>query len=307
MVVNNSHKDFLQSQIVETEKMLSMVKDHPLMSKGFESKLDSLKEELANIPEESKKSAIRLLFSGKAVLGSMGIKSVFVSKTVRPFQELIKTQVALVRYGNVGQRGITKKTLNSNLYLTALPRGSFGIELSHLNPTDLFNEKEMSEAISNVMDLIESTATSDEAFEETIAKTPVRNINNLKKFLKVVLDEESILKMESGSKQIVLNESEVEEAFERVDATETEENEEVIRGTLRGVLLDSGRFEIINNSGVIIPGTISDDLSEDDIFEMDRQFLNKECEIHLLVTTKKFKTGRSKSNYQLLDIKPLKT
>ncbi len=306
MVVSNSHKEFLQSQIAETQRMWEMVKDHPLMAKSFETKLVDLKQQLDKIPGDLKEARIKLLFSGKAVLGSLGIKSIFVSKTVKPFQELVKTEVAMVRYGNVGQRGVAKKSLDSNLYLTALPRGSFGIELSHLNPSDLFNEKDISEAISNIMDLIESSASSDEAFEDVITRTPVRNINNLKKFLKVVVDENSILKMESGSKQLLLKERDVSEAFERVDSTSTEEGEEVIQGTLRGVMLESGKFEVADEKGIIITGPISEQLSEDAIFEFDRQYLNQVCEIHLKVTTKTFKTGRSKSNYKLLDIRPLK-
>ncbi len=305
MVISNSHKEFLQSQIAETQRMLELVKDHPLMAQSFASKLAELKKDLSKIPEDSKEACIKLLFSGKAVLGSLGIKSIFVSKTVKPFQELVKTEVAMVRFGKVGQRGVTKKSLNSNLYLTALPRGSFGIELSHLNPSDLFNEKDISEAISNVMDLIESSASSDESFEEVITKTPVRNINNLKKFLKVVVDEKSMLKMESGSKKLSLGVKEVNAAFERVDSTATEEGEEIITGTLRGVLLDSGRFEVANENGDIISGPVSKQLSEDDIFDFDRQYLNQPCEIHLKVITKTFKTGRSKSSYELLDIRPL--
>ncbi len=306
MVSGNNHKEFLFSQIAETKRMLEMVRDHPLMAKSFEFKLANLEQELNTIPKDLKEARIKILFSGKAVIGSLGIKSNFVSKTIKPIQELLKTEVAMVRFGQVGQRGNTKKTLNSNLYLTALPRGSFGIELSHLNPTDLFNEKDISEAISNVMDLVESTASSDEDFEEIISKTPVRNINNLQKFLKVVVDEDSVLKMESGSKKLFLKEKEVSAALERLNSTATEEKEEIMSGMLRGVLLDSSRFEVTNEEGNIISGPISKELSEEDIFEFDRKYLNEKCEIHLKVITKTFKTGRSKSSYQLLDILPPK-
>lgn len=303
MVTGNSHKDFLRTQIGETERMLELVKGHPLMMKSFRSKLDDLKQQLNELPSNLKEAKIKLLFSGKAVLGSLGIKSSFVGKTVKPLQELVNTEVAMVQFGKVGQRGTTKNSINNNLYLTALPRGSFGVELSHLNPSDLFNESDVSEAISNVIDLVQSSALSDESFEDVITRTPERNINNLKKFLKVIVKENSILKMESGSKRLVLKEQEVNEAYSRVDSTATEDKEEVIRGTLRGVLLDSGKFEVTRENGEIISGSVSNNLSEEDIIEFDRQFLNQQCEIHLSVKTKTFKGRRSKSSYELLDIR----
>jgi len=45
----------------------------------------------------------------------------------------------------------------------------------------------------------------------------------------------------------------------------------------------------VNGIGEIISGSISNELSEDDIFELDRQFKNKFCAIHLMVRTKIFK------------------
>ena len=176
----------IKAQIVDTERLLEMVLDHPLMSEGLAERLSLLKQELENLPKESFEPRIQLLFSGNAVVGSQGIKSTFVSKTLTPFQEMVKTQVALVRFGKVGKRGQAKKGANTELYLTALPVGSFGVELSQLESNDLFDSMDVSKAMKDVMTLVLNSATDDETFEASIEQTPKRNLTNLKKFLQEI-------------------------------------------------------------------------------------------------------------------------
>ena len=292
----------IKTQILDTERMLELVKDHPLMSEGLTEKLNQLKEKLSQFSDEIIEPKIRLLFSGDAVKGSLGIKSKFVSKTIKPIQELIKTQTALVRFGTVGNRGRAKNSANSELFLTALPTGSFGIELSKLDHNDLFDQEDVSKAIKQVVELIDASTESDEVFEQAIENSPKRNIANLKSFLKTVSDADSILKIETGSFGVNLSEQDIKDGYQRVNATENEEDEVFINGKLRGFLLDSGKFEIIGNEGEIITGIIFPDISEEVLVDYDRKYLNKPCRIHLAIHKTRFITGREKINYELLDI-----
>jgi len=292
----------IKSQILDTERMLKLVGEHPIMSDSLKDKLNSLKERLANFPKDLIEPKIRLLFSGTAVKGSIGIKSRFVSKTMKPIQELIKTQTALVRFGGVGKRGQAKKSANSELYLTALPTGSFGVELSQLEHNDLFDEEDVSNAIKQVVELIEASTESDEEFEKAIENTPKRNLANLKSLLKTISDANSILKLETGSFGVSISEKEVKEGFERVNATNNAEEEIFINGILRGILLDSGKFEMVTDEGNLINGIINPELTEEQLIEYDRNFLNKECRIHLSVNKTTFVTGREKISYELIEI-----
>lgn len=296
----------IKAQIVDTERLLEMVLDHPLMSEGLAERLSLLKQELEFLPKESFEPRIQLLFSGNAVVGSQGIKSTFVSKTLTPFQEMVKTQVALVRFGKVGKRGQAKKGANTELYLTALPVGSFGVELSQLESNDLFDSMDVSKAMKDVMTLVVNSATDDETFEASIEQTPKRNLTNLKKFLQEITDENSVLKMESGELGIELPKEKIVEAFQRVSATIDEETELIIKGTFRGLLLDSGKFEIQDEEGKRISGFISEEIEEDQLVEYDKAFLNSNCIIHLRVHKTKFKTGNEKTDYELLEIRPEK-
>lgn len=296
----------IKAQIVDTERLLEMVLDHPLMSEGLAERLSLLKQELENLPKESFEPRIQLLFSGNAVVGSQGIKSTFVSKTLTPFQEMVKTQVALLRFGKVGKRGQAKKGANTELYLTALPVGSFGVELSLLESNDLFDSMDVSKAMKEVMTLVVNSATDDETFEAYIERTPKRNLTNLKKFLQEIADENSVLKMESGELGIELPKEKIVEAFQRVSATIDEETELVINGIFRGLLLDSGKFEIQDEEGKRISGFISEEIEEEQLIEYDKTFLNSNCIIHLRVHKTKFKTGNEKIDYELLEIQPEK-
>lgn len=293
----------IKAQIVDTERLLEMVLDHPLMSEGLIERMNLLKQELESLPKESFEPKVQLLFSGNAVFGSQGIKSTFVSKTTIPFQEMVKTQVALVRFGRVGKRGQAIKGANTDLYLTALPVGSFGVELSQLQTSDLFDSMDVSNAMKEVMTLIVNCSTDDETFETAIEKTPKRNLTNLKKFLQEIVEENSVLKIESGELGVELAKEKIVEAFQRVSSTVDEENEVVINGIFRGLLLDSGKFEIQDEDGKKLSGFISEELGEEQLIDYDRTFLNNTCIIHLRIHKTKFKTGNEKTDYELLEIR----
>lgn len=292
----------VKSQIVDTERMLHLVGDHPIMGIGFKERLEELRSELEAYPKDIIEPKIRLLFSGGAVVGSQGIKANFISKTVKPFQSLVKTQAALIRYGNPNKRGKKRKKGTTDLYLTALPIGSFGVELSQLETNDLFDEQEVAKAIKQTMKLIQSAAESDEKFESATENAPYKTIKDLKTFLKEVYNENSIIKMESGGEGIKIPEERVKIAFERVEAAEIEEEETFVHGILRGILLDSGKFEIVDDAGKPISGLISGNLDEEEVISFNQEFLNRSCRIHLKIHRKKYKTGNINISYELLGI-----
>lgn len=292
----------LKVDIIETERMLSLVSDHPIMSVGLREKLETLKLELSQLPKNIKEPRIQLLFSGSAVVGSTGIKSSFLGKTLKAFQEMVKTQSALLRYGNVAQRGRAKTGANADLYITALPTGSFGVELTQLNQNDLFEEEEVGEAIHNVMELIDKVCSSDESYETAISNTPKRNITNLKLFLEQINNEGSILKMQSGDLQIEVQLEEVRNAYTRLSSTTTIDQEMFINGLFRGVLLDSGKFEVQDTEGKKYHGFISDDLTEDTLIDYDQHLINRTCKFHIIEHNMTFGNGNKKVSYELVDI-----
>lgn len=297
------YKISLEAQIAQVRKVYESVKKDFFMSENWRTKLEELENELKELPEQLHEPRIEMLFSGKAVYGSTGIKSSFVAKTVKPFQEMVKTQAALVRFGSVGKRGRAKKGATTDLYLTALPVGSFGVELSQLETVDLFDSDDVSNAIKQVVKIIQSSAADDETFERTISNVPKRNLTNLKKLLEEIAENNSILKLETNEIGIQITEEKVKEAYLRVSQTADLETEIVLDGIFRGILLDSGRFEVVDIEGRKISGFISQDLTEEELISYDQNFFNEKCQITLKEHRTTFKTGNEKVEYELLEIK----
>lgn len=296
------HKELVIAQLNETKRLLSFVEDEILMSISLKQRIKELESELNFYPEELTEPKVRLLFSGTAVKGSIGIKTSFISKAMLPFQELVKTQTALIRHGNIGKRGKSKGTNYSELYLTGLPRGSFGVELSQMESTDLFSEEDVSQAIANVINIVEATTKDDESFDEIIDSIPARNLNSLKLFLKNLDEEDSILKIESGSRELEISKEQIHQGYERVNHHEIEDREVFLIGTLRGVLLEGGIFEFIDEStGYTYKGHVGPDLPEEKIENM----LNKHCKVHLKESRTQFISGKSKTLFELLDVMPI--
>lgn len=294
-----SHKQLLTAQLNETKRLLSFVEDDIIMSFSMKQKITELESELSLYPDDLKEPKVRLLFSGSAVKGSIGIKTSFISKAMLPFQELVKTQTALIRHGNIGKRGKSKGTNYSELYLTDLPRGSFGVELSQMESTDLFTEEDVSQAIVNVINIVEATTKDDESFDEIVDSIPARNLNSLKVFLKNIDEEDSILKIESGSRELEISKEQIHQGYERVNHHEIEDSELFLIGTLRGVLLEGGVFEFIDEStGYTYKGHVSPELPEEKIENM----LNKHCKVHIKESRTQFISGKSKILFELLDV-----
>lgn len=294
----------LKAQILETEYMLSLVQGHPLMEPSLQERLKMLQEELNAIPKDVEEAKLRLLFSGKAVIGSSGIRSDFVSKTIKPLQEIVKAITSLGKYGNLGKRGKAKDV--ADLYLTNLAQGSFGYELSVLSPKELFEEQEISKSIQQTIHIIEETTKGNDEFERVIENVPNRVINNLKFFFKEVSDEDSILKMESGTNYIELPSSAMKEGYARVSSTNIEETLIAIRGIFKGALIESEKFEILDENGNIIRGPIGEDLSSEEITQYNKAFSDEECMIYIQKSIITFNNGKRKFKYVLEEIKPIK-
>lgn len=295
----------LRAQKVETENMLNLVGNHPIMSVGLRERLNELNRKIEELPSDVSEPKVQLLFSGLAVMGNSGIKSSFLGKTLKAFQEMVKTQAALIRYGNVAERGKAKRGANADLYITALPTGSFGVELTQLQHNDLFEEQEVGRAIHEVMELIEHVCSSESDYEEAIMNTPKRNISNLKAFFKEVSDEESMIKMQSGNFQVEAPYDLVLIANSRLSSIESLDEEIFINGLFRGALLDSGKFEITADDGTKYSGLIGEDVEEDTIINYDQTLINHRCRFHLMVHNITFSNGNTKTTYELLEISPI--
>lgn len=295
-------RDFLKVQLLEVQRLLATVTDHPLMSDAFKKRESDLKLELDKIPVDMKEPKVTLMFFGKPVKGSLGIDASFVGKVVVPFQNMVKSDFAHRVHGKVGERGRINSDEDSRLFVTALPRGSFGIELSQLGE-GLFDDDQIADSLSHVAKLVESSARSDEDFAAQLDEVAPRTVQLLKDFLKVVADDQAGVAIESGGIRCSIEPLEAKGAFDRVASTETMEETADFPGVFKGILLESWRYDFLNEQNETITGKIDQNVSEERAIGFLTRFVNKRCLATLQVSRVVFKNGRERTSYTLLDLK----
>ena len=303
-MISRRKREYLKIQLLETQRMLELIGNHPIMSQSLKLKENDLMEQLEKIPVDQKDSKVVLLFNGNPVKGSLGIDAAFAGKVIVPFQNMVTSEFAYRVLGNVGKRGQMNKKAESRLFLTGLPRGSFGIELSKLENDDFFEENIMADTLSHLTKLVESSSKSDEDFAAELEGFTPRTIQSLKDFLKVVSDDNAGVSIESGSIRCEIKPENVKSAFERVSGTSTTEEEIKISGILKGFLLESWKFDFIDNEGNTITGRIDENLTENQVSEYMMDYFNKTCTASFKEGKVLFKNGRERISYILSSIEP---
>lgn len=295
-------REQLRLQILEAQRMLDLVRDHPVMSISFEERIAELQHQLDNEPADKKEPTVTILFSGGPVVGSAGIDALFLGKALLPFQKMVHSDLVQRGYGKVGARGQIKNAEEARLYLTALPRGSFGVELSKLDDANLFDADQVADSLVHISKLIQASGASDEEFAANLDEISQRTLNGLRQFLKIVADDHAGFVIESGNVKSVLSDKEVQNAYKRVSETKTDSSIITIKGVLKGILLESWKFDFLSEEGDSITGSISQELSEADVTEFMRQFFNHPCEATFQKVSVYLKNGRIKESFILSNV-----
>jgi hypothetical protein len=97
---------------------------------------------------------------------------------------------------------------------------------------------------------------------------------------------------------------EANEAFNRVDATMTKEEQVKMPGVLKGILLESWRFDFLNDENHPIGGKIDESVTKDHAIAL-MEFFNKRCAASLVKTITIFRNGRVRTSYKLKGLAPL--
>lgn len=298
-MTTRSQREFLKVQILETQRLRALVGEHPLMSIGYVERIKDLEEQIAALPVGHKEARAVLLFSGEPVQGSFGIDASFAGRVLDPFQSMVMTDYADRWHGVVGSRGRRPGEANSRLLLTALPRGSFGLELARAESDELFEEDQLADTLAHVTKLIESASRSDEDFAAELDETAPRVIQNLREFLEVVAKGKAGLRLESGDYRCSMNPIEANDAYNRVASTITNDESILIPGVFRGVLLDSWRFNFVDDNGYRISGKIDENLTDEQVAALNSKHFNNKCIASLVKTTVLFRNGRVRTTYTL--------
>lgn len=303
-MTSRSLREKLKAQLADTRRMRELAGDHPLMGGAFAERERELEARIEAIPLGAKEARTVLFFSGEPVQGSEGIDASFAGRVLEPFQSMVMADYAERYHGVVGTRGRRAGEADSRLLLTALPRGSFGLELTKAENDEIFEEDQLADTLSHVSRLVESAAESDEDFAAELNETAPRVIQNLRQFLEVVAKGKAGLRLETGDYRCTMDPIRASEAYERVAGTVTNSEEVRIKGVFKGVLLESWRFDFVNQEGHKISGKIDENLTSDQVAQLNRDYFNQSCLAVLERTTVLFRNGRERTSHVLKDLQP---
>lgn len=292
-------RQFLTSQYQEVKEIYEGLKDDPWMSLSWGQKLEEVKEELDNLPVDVVEPKMKLLFSGNVVKGSKGIKPSFLSKITPSILEIIKqTEISIKKEFSPGSKKIKSK---SDLYLTSLPVGSFGIELTQLDGEDFFGHTftDIGRSMVNTIETLEEIFSNKKDVNEILKNKSKKYITNLKTLTTEMAKTNSILKIESGSYFAEVSNESIKLASAKISNIEVKEESIIIDGTLKGFFLESMKFEITDIEGRKIIGKISEDLDEKVLIEFLDKFINEKCSIQLTEHTKHLLHGVTTVSYIL--------
>lgn len=303
-MTTRSQREFLKVQLLETQRLREMAGVHPVMSVAFAEREEEIREKLQALPLGNKEARTILFFSGEPVQGSMGIDAAFAGRVLEPFQSMVKADYADRWHGVVGSRGRRPGEAQSRLLLTGLPRGSFGLELTRAENDELFEEGQLADTLAHVTRLIEAASRSDEDFAAELDATAPRVIQNLRAFLEVIAKGKAGLRLESGDFRCTMNPIQANEAFNRVAGTITSDEAVDMPGVFKGVLLESWKFDFVTDENHSVGGKIDENLTEEQVIGLNREFFNERCLASLLKTTVLFKNGRVRTSYTLTGLAP---
>ena len=302
-MTSKENRRFVKRQIAESERLKKLAGDHPLMAPLIAQREDELREELKNLPPAGREARTVLFFTGDPVYGSRGIDAHFASTVLLPFLEMVKSEYAAEKHGHVGERGPRKDEDEARLLLTGLPRGSFGLELSHPESEDFFAGEQLSNVLVRLTELFSSAGKSDEDFVHALEEVSPRVYSRLPDFFKSIHDHGANIRMQTGDLEFELDKDRVSDAFERVRSVHTIESEIEKDGVFRGATLDTWKFDFRSEDDETITGRISDQLDESQVARM-LALTNQPSTARLKETKITTQGGAVRTRYELVDVRP---
>ena len=297
-------KESLHAELAGLEHLFSLTPDG-IAKSLLKSRLNELKDDLKKLDENLPLTPeTEIFFADGPVIGSSGIDAVFAGNVLTNFQSLVRKQFAAKFCGVLLIKGrITGESI-SRLFLTALPTGSFGLQLSQPNFEDWITAGQLTETMEDVAELVGASAKDDKTFVEAIANFNGRVKDALVEFLKVLNNAGSDCRIVSGRRQVVLKKEQVAEAYQRAISAET--NIETIYpiGIFRGAII-GGIFNFLTQENSLISGRLGEEVTDEQAIEWDNKFAGLKCQAEIRLTTISIRTGQKSSANELLNLKPI--
>ncbi|EMK6559419.1 hypothetical protein V9J42_003464 [Vibrio cholerae] len=265
----------------------------------YREKLEKLDKEISLIKNANETNAsVALFFGGEPVLGSQGILASFAGNVLENFQELVNKSFASKENGSLGERGKIPLKANSNLMITQVAKGSFGFILDEVSDQIEITETSLKHTVDYVLELINASAQpDDETFEKLIESLDKRVLQSLKDFFITLDKAHSTMRLVGDEQEYSLDSNWIHRARLRTEATEIEEDEDLVYLKVLGLLPEHCKFEAVTREGNIIYGSTTRLAAE----QFRSELIGKQVKVNLLTKSIKPLHRPERTVYKLIE------
>lgn len=296
----------LQAELASVKALLHATPTDRLATPLMRGRIEDIE---AKIQELELKSPLaptaELFFRDGPTLGSDGLEVTFTSEVLESYQNMVTNHYAAKHYGTLRRTGRRRGEAETQLFLTGLPRGSFGLELSQPHVADFVTATNLSEAMLQISLLIEATAESDASFETALAEFDARVFKPLKRFIVTLHTGGGDCRFVTGFHETQLSFEQITAAYARVSAADLDEISEKLPGEFGGLLTNSWQFDFCPDGGDWIRGSLAEQVSDTTAADWNLRYTSKRTIAELKVSTVTTREGKKKPSYELFDLKPL--
>lgn len=270
----------------------------------YKERLDEIANELAELADsDTHLASVAMFFSGTPVIGSRGIAADFAGKLLESYQGIVSKTFAKIEIGVLGERGRVPLKSSADLMVTGLTRGSFGFVLEELADQSELHDTALKEIVSSVSNLLQHVAAENENdFEMAAEELDPRTLVALREFFKDLDTAGAQVRFVEDMREFSLDEKAVHRGRVRTEAIEIDERTDVISGILIGFLPDHKKFELRDDAGETIYGTVSKEAAEQFIRAVQHQaaVIGERCEAEFVVREVRPLNRPPRLNYRLV-------
>ncbi len=250
--MNKREYQFLLSDRAELDRLIAMTPESAIIDRmSLESRKQQVVEEIEAFPLPSRwPTEARLVFSGKPIVGRVGIDAAFGIKVLKAFSDAVAT-VGADQKTRLAERGPIPNREDFRLMITGTTRGSFGFELQEaLERGGLASDSSPVEmALEKVRSILKSSiAGDDDSLASATAEVHPRAVDSLRTFVKTMVDNEATCALSFNGEVFRYSDvAEVRRSYTNLDPKNIREWDEEFVGSFAGYLPNSKRTEFLDH------------------------------------------------------------
>ena len=298
--------DALQAELAGLGLLLDEAMDvsDPIGVLQYKQRRCEIEQEISSLLAGDRHASVAVYFGGKPVFGSRGIAADFAGRVLEHFQGIVSKEFAKSELGSLGERGrIPLKNLTT-LMVTGITHGSFGFLLEELTEQTEMFDTELKEMLPDTLKVIGSAGSVDDReFEENAENLDPRTLSALKDFFSDLDSFEATVRFVDDQHDLFLDDSAIDRAKARIEATQIDEDDTLMTGSLEGFLPEHRRFELRSPSRGLIYGTATKESTEQfaSRIRSGEKTLYEQCTVRLRERTVKSMNRPARQVYRLLE------